>query len=201
MRIIAGRFKSLKLYSFSSPPIRPMTDRVKTSVFDTLKAFTDWQGVKVLDLFSGSGALALEALSRGAGEALCVDFNSQALKLIRKNRNLLCPRLKCRSLKQNVFHFLLTPQKEPYDVVFADPPFAKKWTGKILQHLLASPSIKKGSLLVMEASCHEADPTNSKKTDTGKVQKPPWPLQKTLQAKLITKKEFGDKKVLFYRFY
>lgn len=179
-----------------------MTDRVKTSVFDTLKAFTDWEGVKVLDLFSGSGALALEALSRGAGEALCVDLSPQALKLIRKNHNLLDPHLKCSCLKKNVFDFLLTCQKNPYHVVFADPPFAKKWGEKIFHHLLNSPSVKEGSLLVMEVSCHEADPALRPKASQTKAHaSSPLPTKKPLQAKLIAKKEFGDKKVLFYHFY
>ena len=90
VRIISGYYKGLRLCSFSADFIRPMTDRVKTSVFNVL--YSECGGVdgkKVLDLFSGTGSLGLEALSRGAREVYMVESHKKAIQIIKKNLALL----------------------------------------------------------------------------------------------------------------
>ena len=83
MRIIAGKHKSRQLQTLDGLDTRPMTDRMKESVFNTIGPYFDSD--IVLDLFGGSGALSLESLSRGAGFAYCVEKSYQAMKVIRSN--------------------------------------------------------------------------------------------------------------------
>lgn len=190
MRIIAGQFKGLKLCAFSSSRIRPMTDRVKTSVFDTLSSRGVLAGKRVLDLFAGTGSLAIEALSRGATEALCIDFSRASLKILRHNLQLLKPPPLCQLLKQDVFDFLSSYQGPCFDVIFADPPFSQKLGQRIVKNLTKSRASGEGTLLVLETSLHEPLP-----------QPPPTGQRdKDSAFHLFTQKEFGDKRVLFYRF-
>ena len=86
MRIVAGTLKSRALRAPKGDATRPTTDRVRESLFAVLG---DLDGVRVLDLYSGSGALAIEALSRGATSAVCVEQNRQALDAIKDNRDSL----------------------------------------------------------------------------------------------------------------
>ena len=183
MRIISGRFKGHRLCSFSADFIRPMTDRVKTSVFDTLySASMDPAGKRVLDLFSGTGSLALEALSRGAKQVHLVDSNKKAIQIIKKN----CQKLKIFSgvdvYQKDVFRFLSIYKGEKFELIFADPPFKHKWGKKILESFISSSVVGDGTILVLEVSSQEDLP------------------EKNDLYHLVTKKKFGDKKVLFYQF-
>ena len=83
MRIIAGRFRGHQLVSFNADHIRPTTDRVKESIFNKLQ--NDVPGGRVLDLFSGTGNLAIESLSRGAESVVAVEMSKKSLAIIRKN--------------------------------------------------------------------------------------------------------------------
>ena len=106
MRIIAGCFKGHQLCSFSADFIRPMTGRVKTSVFNTLHSRGRGpEGSRVLDLFSGTGSLALESLSRGAKEAYVVDKSPKAVKIIKKNSRILKIQSNIKIYKKDVFRF------------------------------------------------------------------------------------------------
>ena len=106
MRIIGGTLKGRKLFSWKGPlPVRPMTDRIKETVFNVLAPYLH-EGCLFLDLFSGTGSLALEALSRGAGQAHTVEKHPSCIKLIRKNAQLLPDPGKLILHRQNVFSFL-----------------------------------------------------------------------------------------------
>ena len=183
MRIIAGRFKGRRLCSFSADFIRPMTDRVKTSVFDTLYS-CGWDPVdcRVLDLFSGTGNLALEALSRGAKEAYLVDSSKKAIQIIRKNCQELHIHSNIRIYQKDVFHFLSTYKGGEFELVFADPPFKKKWGKQILDYFILSKVMGGDTMLVLEISSQENIPEEND------------------FCHLFTRKKFGDKQVLFYRF-
>ena len=204
MRIIAGRFKGRKLAHFSSPAIRPMTNRVKTSVFDTLQSYTSFENQHVLDLFAGTGGLSFEALSRGAGASSMVDNGREFITLAQKNIEHLKLTTGLALYSQDVFRFLLsygqkpingltltppgrlkkkqTPPGRPksFDLIFAAPPFNKKWGIKVLKLLNESKTWQKGSILVLEISRQEDTP----------------PIKN--QMRLFTAKHFGDKKTLFY---
>ena len=181
MRIISGRFKGHRLSSFSADFIRPMTDRVKTSVFNTLYSFDlNPSGRRVLDLFSGTGSLALEALSRGAKEVHLVDSNKKAIQIIRKNCQILKNPEGIKIHNRNVFHFLSTYKGESFDLIFADPPFKNKWGRKILENLALSRTVRKHTMLVLEISSQEDIPEGQD------------------SCHLAAHKKFGDKRVLFY---
>ena len=117
MRIIAGRYKGRKLYSWNKKlPVRPMTDRIKETVFNVLSPYF-FESCKVLDLFSGTGSLSLEAFSRGAGEVHAVEKHPLCLQVIKKNTAFLDPAQKFVLHKKNVFSFLRrrqTPDPENY---------------------------------------------------------------------------------------
>ena len=182
MRIIAGRLKGRLLCSFSAPFIRPMTDRVKTSVFNVLYSIRgDLKSCTVLDLFSGTGNLALEAISRGAKLAYCIDINKKSIELIKKNADLLKVSSQIKTYRQNVFSFLESEVKNDFDIIFADPPFQKKWGQKILDKMEKSAVFGKNTLLVLELPSQEKINIESK------------------AYLLLTKKFFGDKQVCFFQ--
>ena len=179
MQVLAGKFKGRKLHSFKAGFIRPMTNRVKKSLFDSLSPCFAGLKPTVLDLFSGTGHLAIEALSRGAYSAVLVDSHKKAIQLIKKNCELL--HIKPALHRRDVFSFLSSYHDKPFELIFADPPFAKYYGERVLRTLMASSALKKGSVLAIELSLQEPDPPSAVHL-------------------LFAKKEFGDKKLLFYRF-
>ena len=126
MRVIAGSAGGIRL-DVPKLGVRPTMDRVKAAIFSSLGA--DVIGARVLDLFSGSGALGIEALSRGAASATFVDEDRQSIATIEKN--LAKTKLKGRVRRQEVFEFLKGERSaEPFQIVFADPPYEKLKTGE-----------------------------------------------------------------------
>ncbi|WP_175652686.1 16S rRNA (guanine(966)-N(2))-methyltransferase RsmD [Pseudomonas sp. Marseille-P9899] len=120
LRIIAGEWRSRRLSFPSAPGLRPTPDRVRETVFNWLAAHIE--GAKVLDAFTGSGALYLEALSRGAGDSVALDSNSAAIASLRQNLELLrCPR--GQVFQSDAQRYLQGEPKLAFDVVFLDPPF------------------------------------------------------------------------------
>jgi 16S rRNA (guanine966-N2)-methyltransferase len=121
MRIIAGSAGGLRL-DVPKNRVRPTMDRVKAAIFSSLGETVI--GARVLDLFAGSGALGLEALSRGAACACFVERDRAAAATI--ERNLTRTRLSGRVLQRDVFDFLRRPvTTEQFDIIFADPPYEK----------------------------------------------------------------------------
>ena len=151
MRIIAGQAGGIRL---EVPPaeVRPTMDRVKAAIFSSLgERVLD---ARVLDLFAGTGALGLEALSRGAASAVFVEDNLPALQAI--EQNFLRTKLRGRVRRQEVFAFLESAgTKERYDLIFADPPYEKtKSGGEFTRLLLANEQLAEllepSGILVLE---------------------------------------------------
>src|SRR4029450_2362813 len=121
MRVIAGTSGGIRLVVPKSD-VRPTMDRVKAAIFSSLGARII--GARVLDLFAGTGALGIEALSRGAACVMFVENDLQAVRAI--ERNLAQTGLSGRIRRQDVFDFLNYPStSEPHDLIFADPPYDK----------------------------------------------------------------------------
>jgi 16S rRNA (guanine966-N2)-methyltransferase len=135
MRVIAGAAGGLQL-DVPKSGVRPTMDRVKAAIFSSLGELVI--GARVLDLFAGTGALGIEALSRGADSALFVEDNAAAVKTI--ERNLARTKLGGRVRQQDVFGFLRASDvPEQFQIVFADPPYEKtKSGGQFTQLLLES---------------------------------------------------------------
>ncbi len=149
MRIIAGTFRGRRLAAPRDRLIRPTTDRVKQSIFDILTVRLDFTGIRVLDLFAGSGSLGLEALSRGAGSATFVDTSRPSLTLLEQNIRTLGCEEQAAVHQAEVFWFLKNSRKQ-YDLVFVDPPFALERIGELPGALARSGVAGKGSYVVME---------------------------------------------------
>ena len=132
MRIIAGRAGGIRL-DVPKHQVRPTMDRVKAAIFSSLGESII--GARVLDLFAGTGALGIEALSRGASSACFVDHDQEAVAAI--ECNLAKTKCKGRILKRDVFDFLGQPvSTQRFDIIFADPPYEKTRDDKAFTDLL-----------------------------------------------------------------
>ena len=126
MRVIAGSAGGIRL-AVPKRGVRPTMDRVKAAIFSSLGEAII--GARVLDLFAGSGALGIEALSRGAASAIFVEHDRESAEAIEKN--LAKTKLKGRVRCQNVFNFLdQQSNSEKFQIIFADPPYEKDHRGK-----------------------------------------------------------------------
>lgn len=158
MRIIAGRNRGKALASVgkgdSEAHLRPTSDRVRESLFNLLVngGYGDpVTGARVLDLFAGSGALGLEALSRGASFACFVDDGMAARALLRENIGLCQAQGVSKVFRRDATR-LGDVQQAPFDLVFLDPPYGKGLGEKALASALAGGWIKPGALIVWEES-------------------------------------------------
>jgi 16S rRNA (guanine966-N2)-methyltransferase len=125
MRVIAGRAGGVRL-AVPKAGVRPTMDRVKAAIFSSLGDVII--GARILDLFAGSGALGIEALSRGAVSALFVDEDRQSISAIEKN--LAKAKFQAQVRKQDVFDFLRRlSSSEKFRVIFADPPYERMESG------------------------------------------------------------------------
>ncbi len=132
MRVIAGSAGGIRL-TVPETGVRPTMDRVKAAIFSSLADRI--VGARVLDLFGGTGALGIEALSRGAVSALFVEENRAAVVAI--EQNFIRTKLRGRVKSQEVFAFLESPRvTEPFDIIFADPPYEKTKSGGEFTRLL-----------------------------------------------------------------
>jgi 16S rRNA (guanine966-N2)-methyltransferase len=132
MRVIAGAAGGIQL-DVPKSGVRPTMDRVKAAIFSSLGEVVI--GARVLDLFAGTGALGIEALSRGAASALFVEENAAALSAI--EQNLMRTKFEGRVRRQDVFAFLRSAQPaQPFRIVFADPPYEKMKSGERFTQLL-----------------------------------------------------------------
>jgi 16S rRNA (guanine966-N2)-methyltransferase len=122
MRVVAGSLKGRPLHSPRSRDTRPTQDRVREAVFSVLGQV---DGARVLDLFAGSGALAIEALSRGAASATLVDSSRQAIAAIRRNLGELEIGAEVRHQTAEVFLARARRDHRQYDLVFVDPPYGR----------------------------------------------------------------------------
>ncbi|MEW6259766.1 MAG: 16S rRNA (guanine(966)-N(2))-methyltransferase RsmD [Thermodesulfobacteriota bacterium] len=158
MRVISGICKGRKLASPAGSQTRPTADRVKEAVFNILgQQFYD---VKVLDLFSGTGALAIEALSRGASSAVIVDVSEKAIAVIRKNVASCGFETKTRIVRWNILQNLncLDPQIDGFDLVFIDPPYGKGMAAPTLNRLVQKGVLRDHAIVVVEYAAVETLP-------------------------------------------
>jgi 16S rRNA (guanine966-N2)-methyltransferase len=122
LRIIAGEWRGRKLAAPQGDTTRPTADRTRETLFSMLVSrLGDFEGLKVADLFAGSGALGLEALSRGAAHCLFVDQDAAAIRALRANIAALRAQGSCDVRASSVMS--LGPAKEPLDLVLLDPPY------------------------------------------------------------------------------
>lgn len=147
LRLIGGTWRSRKLTFREIPGLRPTPDRVRETLFNWLAPIVP--GARCLDLFAGSGALGLEALSRGAAEAWFVESHGPTVAALRNNLQLLNATTG-RVWPGNAESFLAQAGRQPFDVVFLDPPFRHGWLDRICPLLESGGWIAPGGAVYLE---------------------------------------------------
>ena len=152
MRVISGKSRGCKLKAPEGLSTRPTTDRIKESLFNILAP--DIYDCRFLDIFSGSGAIAIEALSRGAKEAVLIDSSDKAMAVIREN--LIHTKLSdnAETMKSDVFSALKTlgSKGRRFDIIFMDPPYAAGLYEKTLETIVRCNILADDGYIVAEQS-------------------------------------------------
>jgi 16S rRNA (guanine966-N2)-methyltransferase len=173
MRIISGKLKGRHLKSPKGHTIRPTSDKVKEAIFNVLN--TKVQSARVLDLFAGTGNLALEALSRGAGSAVLVDASRQAVRLMQENIKILDNPDRAQIIHEDARRFIRRYSGERFDLVFMDPPYCHGLAQDLLPELQGKVSLD--GVVVVETGSDETV------------------IAEPFEIRIV--KEYGDSKVWF----
>lgn len=148
MRIIGGKLKGLRINPPANLPVRPTTDLAKEALFNILLNQVDFEDIRVLDLFSGTGNISLEFASRGVPEIVSVDRSFGCIKYLKGIANDL--NLDTISIfKADVFKFLEI-ETEPFDLIFADPPYDLTRIPEIAKIVFERNLVKQGGYLIIE---------------------------------------------------
>ena len=182
MRIVGGEFSGRPLAAPASRDIRPTSDRLRQTLFDILAhAYGDpVSGARVLDLFAGTGALGIEALSRGAAYALFVEEGVEARGLIRRNVEALGLTGRTRLFRRDATALGPAGTVAPFDIAFADPPYGAGLGERALAAALAGNWLKPDALCVLEESVKSGIPA-------------------VAGFDLLERREIGDSVILFFR--
>ncbi len=152
MRVIAGRAKGIKILSVKGKEVRPTSDRVKEAIFSIISS--ELKGTRCLDLYAGTGALGIEALSRGSEYCCFVDNSNQAIKVIKRNLERTNFIEKSLVLRKKVEDFIKkTPEDELlYNLIFLDPPYKINTSllGKLIYKLVVSGYVLPEGQIVVE---------------------------------------------------
>ena len=144
MRVVSGSAKGRKLKTPHGKDVRPTADSVKEAVFNIIRE--DVTGRRVLDLFAGSGQMGIEALSRGAREAVFVDISSASLKLVKDNLNL-CG-FSGETVKEDAVNYI--QHAKPFDLIFIDPPYDSEYYEKVLEKIKLFDILTDGGIIIVE---------------------------------------------------
>ncbi len=150
MRIISGQHKGRMLHPPKSLPVRPTTDFAKESLFNILNNHIDFEGLKVLDLFCGTGNITFEFASRGSTDVTSVDSNYQCCEFVKKTISSF-EMNQVRVVKSDVFSFL-KKNLSTYDLIFADPPYDTELDKfqSIVELVFSKNMLKPGGWLIVE---------------------------------------------------
>lgn len=161
MRVIAGIRKGLKLKAPDGDGTRPTTDRVKESVFNIIQTYLP--AGRVLDLFAGSGALGIEALSRRCLHCTFVERDKKAFSLVRHNIGLARFEDVSKLVCMDSISFLKSV-KEPFDIIFLDPPYNKGFFSPVLEEICKLNLLSDGGIIVAETEKDGEEPLHDKYT-------------------------------------
>jgi len=154
VRIVAGEWRGRSIDAPPGAVTRPTADRVRETLFSMLASrLGTFEGLRVADLFAGSGALGLEALSRGAASATFIESDAQALASIRRNAEKLGASTRVQIVAGSA---LALPRRDPFDVVFADPPYAAGLGTAVVRSIVGAGWLAPGGWLCVETSRGDA---------------------------------------------
>jgi 16S rRNA (guanine966-N2)-methyltransferase len=149
MRIITGRFKGRTLKTVRDLSVRPATDRVRQTIFNILANRMEFEGIRVLDLFAGSGSLGIETLSRGASSAVFVESGREAAAFIEENLRTCGCDAEAEVVREDARLFI-EREEQAYDLVFADPPYAYEGTLLLPEQIFGRSLVAPGGFLLIE---------------------------------------------------
>lgn len=178
MRIVAGLYGGRKLQVPKGHDIRPTSDKVRGAIFNTLGSYIDAEGVHVLDAFCGTGALGLEAISRGASRCVFIDKAGTSIDLAKENADSLNIADQCDFVLGDAAKVQLNQQ---FDLVFLDPPYGQGLLVPVLEHLVRQELLCDYAMCVLESE-KQLDLTASESFET------------------LKEKEYGDTRVTYLRY-
>ncbi|PKL83863.1 MAG: 16S rRNA (guanine(966)-N(2))-methyltransferase RsmD [Ignavibacteriae bacterium HGW-Ignavibacteriae-3] len=152
MRIIAGRFKGRIIKFPNSKLVRPTTDKNKEAIFNYLVHSVDLDGMKVADIYAGSGSLGLEALSRGAAEIHFIEKDFHVSKMLGENINSLGANEECKVFRMDAVRFTKLADHGQYDLILADPPFFKDDIHSAVKNILDREFLSPDGIALVERS-------------------------------------------------
>ena len=180
MRVISGKNRGTKLYTLEGLETRPTLDRVKESLFNIINF--DIPNCVFLDLFAGSGAIGIEAASRGAKKVVMCEKSKEAINII--NKNLEKTRLKDEvKLFNEDFEKCISKLQEKFDIIYLDPPYKTDYAFKAVNLLLEKQLIKEETIIIIETDIEQNVKTELKK----------------LKIEEIDEKKYGRASLLFYK--
>jgi 16S rRNA (guanine966-N2)-methyltransferase len=150
MRIIGGTLRRTVIPSPPGTQTRPTMDSLRVSIFDVLERYRGCGDARVLDLYAGSGILTWEALSRGALSAVMIDASTEICRHLRAVATTLGVGHKVEIIRTEALTAIANMQLPVFDVVFADPPYARRDGNRLLQALSAPPLVSTGGMAVIE---------------------------------------------------
>jgi 16S rRNA (guanine(966)-N(2))-methyltransferase RsmD len=182
MRIIGGEKRGHRLVEWHATGIRPLQDKVRAALFDILGELV--VGADFLDLFAGTGAVGLEALSRGARHATFVDSSGKAIRVIRANLKKLRYEDRAEVIKSDALEAIkgLHRKRKRFDLIFMGAPYSQGLTQEALKQLILCPLLRDGGLLITEI--HKSEELRPRC----------GPLR------LLQDRGYGDSRLLFFEF-
>lgn len=181
MRIISGRARGTKLYTLEGENTRPTLDRVKESFFNIIQ--NDLQDTVFLDLFSGSGAIGLEAVSRGAKKSILCDNSKSACEIISKNIEKTHLKEFIELYNESYDKVILNKLKEKIDIAYIDPPYKTDLAYKSIELIIKRKLLKEESLIIIE--------TDQELEVLEKIKK--------LNIKIVDKRKYGRAYLIFLK--
>ena len=179
MRIISGKARGTKLYTLEGENTRPTLDRVKESIFSIIQ--NQIEGAKILDLFSGSGAIGLEFLSRGAEKAVLCDNSKDAINIIKKNIEKTHMEDQTYLINADFETGLEKVKNEQFDIIYLDPPYATNYIYKAIEKIIKLNIITKESLIIIETD------------DEKRVEKE----IENIDVEIVDKRKYGRATIIF----
>ncbi len=172
MRVISGKYKGRKIKGFNLEGTRPTMDRVKESLFAIIMPYI--KNSACLDLFAGTGALGIEAISNGAGSVTLVDNNLNAIKTIKENTNGMAEDIE---IVLSDYKKYIKNCSKKFDIIFLDPPYDRNLISKAIKHILENDLLAQGGLLVCEYENEKIE----------------------CLLKVIKEKSYGGKKIIIFQ--
>ena len=155
MRIVAGTLKNRRIKSREGRETRPTLERIKEAIFSIIgEKVVD---AKFLDLYSGTGNVSFEALSRGSKRAIMIEEDKEALRVIIENVNYLGVEEKCRAYKNDVFRAIeiLSRKNETFDIIFLDPPYKENISTTTIEKISEENLLERDGIIISEHSTYE----------------------------------------------